>query len=694
MLYLILKGDGVTNIKVYVKLDDNAAAGSYSGNVILSSAGSADVKVPVSGEVHKLPVVDPVSDQPGICSDVTLAINFMGTADVYSWTNSDARIGLPASGTGNLSFKAQNSTSAPITAIITVTPNSTSGVCPGKPVTFKISVTPSITPVVDIKQTNVTCPGQLVIFNASAGNGGANPIYQWQVNGSNAGINNAAFSSSTLQVNDVITCAVTNTDNPCNAPALSNALKVFFKPDDPRPTLRMDKTGSVGICPGADITFNAIATGEGISPTYQWLLNGLQVPGNTGKNFTTNTLVNGDVLTCAVINNDGCTPIISPISNPANIVISPPQVSTVTISSSPAMPVCAGIPVTFTPTPANYQTTAGLPTYVWYLNGANVGSSNTFTTSQLNNGDQVYCLMTTYGNCVAPQPVQSNIIRVILRQAASPTVSIGNNGTISGCEGLEVVFTASVTNAGLSPVYKWMVNGAQVNNAGSTFTTSTLVTGDKVNCIVINNDGCTPVSSPISATIDIIADPIQTSTVTIGTSTVMPVCAGNAIVFVPTPANYQTAGGPPTYMWYVNGNLVGNNEIFSSKTLADGDQVYCLMITYGKCVAPAPAKSNTITVSLSPESGCVIPPIVIPNAFTPNGDGHNDTWSIPALVNYPACTVNVFNRYGISVFQSVGYTKEWAGVYNKGALPSGTYYYIIAPKSGQHKLSGYVVILR
>jgi gliding motility-associated-like protein len=640
--------------------------------------------------------VAPVSDQPGICSGATLTINFTGTADAYSWTNSDTRIGLAAAGTGDISFKAQNTTSVPIIATITITPNSTSGLCPGKPVTFKITVTPPVTPVVDIKQMNVTCPGQLVIFNAAAGNAGVSPVYQWQINGSNVGTNNAIFSSSSLQANDLVTCAVTNTGNFCNAPALSNTLKVFYRPDDAPPTVSIDKAGDVGGCTGTDFSFTAIAVNGGINPTYQWLLNGLPVPNNIGKTYNSNTLANGDRITCVVINNDGCNPIASPVSAPVNIVIAASQqVSTVVINPSVNMPVCVASTLTFTPTPANYQTAAGVPTYVWYVNGSIVGNNDTYTTNSLIEGDLVYCVMTTYEKCFAPHETKSNTIKVINIQApAPPSVSISPNGGIASCVGLQLIFTATSQGAGNNPTYQWMVNGQQINNPGNVFTTSTLAVGDKVTCIVINNDGCTPVSSPVSETADIITTPVQVSTVTISASVTMPVCAGTEITFTPTPSNYQTSAGAPTYVWYVNGVLVSDKDTYTTKTLADGDQVYCVMTTYGMCVAPAPAQSNIINISLAPESGCIIPPIVIPNAFTPNGDGHNDTWNIPALANYPGCIVSVFNRYGISVFRSVNYTKPWNGNYNSGALPSGTYYYIIDPKNGATKLSGYVVVIR
>jgi gliding motility-associated-like protein len=86
--------------------------------------------------------------------------------------------------------------------------------------------------------------------------------------------------------------------------------------------------------------------------------------------------------------------------------------------------------------------------------------------------------------------------------------------------------------------------------------------------------------------------------------------------------------------------------------------------------------------------------IVIPNAFTPNGDGVNDLWNIKALIDYPHCMVSVYNRYGNLVYQSKGYAKPWDGTYNGAQVPVGAYYYIIDPKNGTPQLSGYVMVLR
>jgi len=97
-------------------------------------------------------------------------------------------------------------------------------------------------------------------------------------------------------------------------------------------------------------------------------------------------------------------------------------------------------------------------------------------------------------------------------------------------------------------------------------------------------------------------------------------------------------------------------------------------------------------VAVPEEMPCAQPPgpVKVPNAFSPNGDGINDTWEIRNLSAYPAGTIEIFNRYGQRVFYSRGYSNPWDG----GGLPLGVYFYVIDLKDGSERLAGYVTILK
>jgi gliding motility-associated-like protein len=90
----------------------------------------------------------------------------------------------------------------------------------------------------------------------------------------------------------------------------------------------------------------------------------------------------------------------------------------------------------------------------------------------------------------------------------------------------------------------------------------------------------------------------------------------------------------------------------------------------------------------------VLPALIIPNAFSPNGDGINDFWEIRHLSDYPGSRVQVFDRYGKIVFNNTGYARPWDGAMNGRPLPAGVYYYIIDPANGGVRRQGSVTILR
>jgi gliding motility-associated-like protein/uncharacterized repeat protein (TIGR01451 family) len=69
--------------------------------------------------------------------------------------------------------------------------------------------------------------------------------------------------------------------------------------------------------------------------------------------------------------------------------------------------------------------------------------------------------------------------------------------------------------------------------------------------------------------------------------------------------------------------------------------------------------------------------IEIPDFFTPEGDGINDTWYPINIEIYPRITVKIFDRYQRLIASYEGNTKSWDGLYKSKPLPSGDYWYVV-----------------
>jgi gliding motility-associated-like protein len=138
-------------------------------------------------------------------------------------------------------------------------------------------------------------------------------------------------------------------------------------------------------------------------------------------------------------------------------------------------------------------------------------------------------------------------------------------------------------------------------------------------------------------------------------------------------ATMTVSGGTGIFIWYSDANLL--NEIGTGNSLMPefilGTSVYYITENENGCEGPVSAIQITII-------DCEI---VIPSAFTPNGDMVNDFWEIVDMDEvYPSNVVYVYNRWGNLVYKSNkgSYaSKPWDGTYNGDKLPVASYYYMI-----------------
>lgn len=96
---------------------------------------------------------------------------------------------------------------------------------------------------------------------------------------------------------------------------------------------------------------------------------------------------------------------------------------------------------------------------------------------------------------------------------------------------------------------------------------------------------------------------------------------------------------------------------------------------------------------------------MIPNAFSPNGDGINDYFEILGIEFYENNSISIINRWGNKVYEARGYGISstpvfWDGKSNTGFrignedLPTGTYYYILDLGDGKKPISGSIYLDR
>ena len=163
-------------------------------------------------------------------------------------------------------------------------------------------------------------------------------------------------------------------------------------------------------------------------------------------------------------------------------------------------PTCTGSSVTFTATPTNGGTA---PVYQWLVDGVNAGTNSpTFTSSSLTNGQIVSCVMTSNMPGVTANPATSNAITVTVNSAITPSVSIAiSSGTNPTTSGSSVTFTATPVNGGTTPSYQWKVNSTNVGTNSSSYTTTALINGDVVSCVLTSSSSCASPSTAASNTI-------------------------------------------------------------------------------------------------------------------------------------------------------------------------------------------------
>jgi gliding motility-associated-like protein len=141
----------------------------------------------------------------------------------------------------------------------------------------------------------------------------------------------------------------------------------------------------------------------------------------------------------------------------------------------------------------------------------------------------------------------------------------------------------------------------------------------------------------------------------------------------------NVVGGTPPYNYsWTNGNTTDGMTELAAGT-------YEVIITDQKgCTGIA------ATILNKKEGKCLF----IPNAFSPNGDGTNDTWVIRNIHLYPNSKLTIVNKWGETIYTAQPYSDPWDGKRNGVLMPLATYFYVLDLGNGEAEYTGALTILK
>ncbi|PZF70836.1 T9SS type A sorting domain-containing protein [Taibaiella soli] len=228
----------------------------------------------------------------------------------------------------------------------------------------------------------------------------------------------------------------------------------------------------------------------------------------------------------------------------------------------------------------------------WSINNTSVASiSSSGTLTGLTSGSAI--ITYNYGTGIIAK-------NVFVKANQSATITLAANPGDTVCGGNSIMLNATVTNAGDTPSYTWIVNGNPliIPNNNPTYNVSNLSggTGYNVACVVTSSLQCI---ANDTASRSIYFRPVVTPSVSIMSNNSTPVCVGIPVLFTATPSN---GGTVPIYQWFKNNiNIVNaNNVTYSDATLQPTDIITCQMTSNATCPNPNIVTSNILIAPVNP----------------------------------------------------------------------------------------------
>ena len=615
------------------------AAGSYELLVTNNATGCFQSDLVVVTEDTSLPAVTAGGDQILNCQAAQMTLDGTGSAGgnhiSYLWTTSDGNI---VSG-GTSLMPVINQFGA---YTLTVT-NELTGCENSDLATVTLNATP---PIADAgSDQELTCSILTVALDGGGSNSGVNVSYHWTTVDGQI-VSGANTVAPVVDREGTYLLTVTDLGTGCES---TDEVVVDSNAEVPRADAGRDLT--IG-CNANTVELRGDNSSAGTPYTYLWTT-------------TDGTMVSGQSTPVVTVNASGTytltvTNTITGCSSSDEAVVTLDNTLPLADAGSDQLINCQNTQVQLN---GSNSEQGGEINYRWTTTDGNIisGASSELALVDLA-GTYRLTVTNTGSGCSQNDEV------VVTGNAIAPQADAGINKTLNCQNPTAILGGASGQGTPASDhTYQWTTNNGNIVsgvntpqvtvNAAGTYTLT--VTNTVNNCAA--QDQVTVSGSPEPPTVEAGAD--------------MVVASGEEVQL------QAVSNSNVSYQWSPAA-AVDNPNIPNPKVIADHTITLTVTVTdNNQCVAE---DQITLTVPLAED-------LVIPNSFSPNGDGVNDSWNIPGIEYLGAYTLEIFNRMGNSVHR--GNSINWDGTYHGEVLPTGTYYYVLN-FTDQGSLAGHVNIIK
>ena len=378
-------------------------------------------------------------------------------------------------------------------------------------------------PTASFVSSTTVCAGSSLLFtNASTG---GQTTYTWNFQGGNIATSNLTNPIVTYTLPGTYSVALT-ASNAIGSNTFTQLNYITVTPTVAPSVSIALISGSNPMCAGASVSFSATTTNGGPGPSFQWRINGVGI-GFNNPVFVTNAITASATITCVLTSNAVCASPTTFTSAPITLTVNSTAPASLSVSIvAGGNPLCIGAPVTFTAVPGNGGSS---PSFQWLVNNVNAGgNSPSFSSTTLNNGDVVSCILSSNASCASNTTGLSNAVTMTVSSVLVPSISISASSTTL-CAGNTATITASSANGGNSPLYSWQVNGNTVlSSSVATIIFPNPPSGVTINCLLTSTLACANPSTGLSNSIVFTVFPVPSAPL-ITASGPLSMCSGESL---------------------------------------------------------------------------------------------------------------------------------------------------------------------